>query len=448
MLIKTRREFLRIGLKSVGAIGALGALENFGSINAFAAGGDYKALVCIFLSGGNDGNNAVIPITTQLQNYAGYAAARPGLALAQGTLPLITNAQSEIYGLHPELTGIQNLYQQGHAAILANVGMLVQPVTRATFQSGQAPVPVNLFSHSDQSGQWQTAVPNGISNTGWGGRLADSMVSLNSGTQYPPVVATGDSGPFCAGVQTFPTSVPSTGAVPLASLASDAPRAQAMQQLLTFDNGVQLVQASNGIVTRGQTNANMLIAALASSPALQTPFPNSGIAAQLHMVAGIIGARTQLGISRQIFFVTLDGFDTHSTQLTIQDGLLAELGPAIAAFYAATQELGANQQVTTFTASEFGRTLMPSGGGGTDHAWGSHHFIIGGAVVGGMYGTFPLLVCGGPDDANNRGAMIPTTSVDQYGATLANWFGVPPAGMAAVFPNIGNFASANLGFLG
>jgi uncharacterized protein (DUF1501 family) len=293
-------------------------------------------------------------------------------------------------------------------------------------------------------------VPNGLAHTGWGGRLADAMQAMNAGGQLATVVATGGGGIFGTGAQTFPTSVPPTGAINLTGIVNNAARTTAVQQLLSFDNGLKLVQSANGVVTRGQSYATALNGLLASAAPIQTAFPaNNPLGDQLRMAARIISVRSQLGMSRQVFFCTLGGFDTHSTQLSIQDGLLAQLSPAVGAFYKATLELGVQQQVTTFTSSEFGRTLMPNSSGGTDHAWGSNHFVTGGAVLGGdMYGQFPLLALGGQNDANNRGTMIPGASVAQYAATLAGWFGVSAANMASIVPNIGSFPSANLGFLG
>jgi uncharacterized protein (DUF1501 family) len=222
-----------------------------------------------------------------------------------------------------------------------------------------------------------------------------------------------------------------------------------MQQLLTFDNGLQLVQAGNGIVTRGNNYANTLTNLLKTS-SLRTPFPaNNSLAAQLQTVANVMSVRGQLGLTRQIFFCQLGGFDTHSGQAATQQALLQQLSQAVLAFYQATQELLVDQNVTTFTASEFGRTLSPSGSDGTDHAWGNHHFVVGSGVKGGQFfGNFPLLALGSNYDANNRGTLIPTTAVDQYGATLAQWFGVAAGNLAQVFPNIGNFATSKLGFLG
>jgi len=454
--MKTRRDFLRIGVQSLTAAGALGALGKLGEINALAAGGGYQALVCVYLGGGNDSHNMVVPLNTQTQAYATYSASRQGLAIPQGSLLPITNKNSETYGLHPNMPELQNLYNSGHAAILANTGMLVIPLLNkqaySAYPSGSPFLPVNLFSHSDQTSQWQTAYPNGLGSTGWGGRLADMMQSLNSSGQYPSVVNNGGCGPFCTGVQTLPGVVPTQGPAGLSGVGTNMARQNGMQQLLSFDNGLQLVQAANSIANRGISQGSLLNNLLASAPALQTAFPaGNPLADQMKMVARIISVHAQLGLTRQIFFCNLGGFDTHGSQASTQSPLLQQLSQAVSAFYAATVELGLAQSVTTFTASEFGRTVMPNGSAGTDHAWGSHHVVVGGSVVGAdIYGSYPLLTLGNnnPLDVTGRGSLIPTTSVDQYAATLAQWFGVTPANLPAILPNIGNFTVQNLGFLG
>src|SRR5579863_3887261 len=413
MNIRSRREFLKDTLRSVTALGAAGSMAKFGEMNALAAGSGYLALVCVFLLGGNDGHNTVIPITTAQQNYNLYQQYRGGLALPQNTLLPIANG-TDTYGLHPSLVEIQGLYNQGKAAVLANVGMLVQPITRAVYlTNNSALVPSALFSHSDQSNQWQTGIPSGTGSSGWGGRITDLLQPQNSNAIFPPMIATNSCQLFCTGVQTFPATVPPTGMATLNGLSSASANA-GMQQLLTFDNGVQLVQAANGIMTRGNTYANTLTGLL-SDVALQTPFPaGNPLATQLQTVAKVMAVRNQLGLTRQIFFCLLDGFDTHGSQLGTQGPLLQQLSQAVLAFYQATQELAIDGSVTTFTASEFGRTLTPSGGDGSDHAWGNHHFIIGTSVKGGkFYGNFPLLVPGGSDDAGSRGVLLPTTAVDQ-----------------------------------
>lgn len=454
--MKTRRDFLRTGMKTLGAAASAGVFGKLTAINAHAAGNGYQALVCVYLSGGNDGHSMFVPITTAQQNYSAYSASRQGVAIPQASLLQVQTQTGDVYGFHPNMPEVRSLYTSGRAAVLANVGMLVQPIANKqvylAYPNGSPLLPVNLFSHSDQTSQWQTAQPNGISPTGWGGRLADIMASYNSAGQYPSIINNGGCGPFCTGAQTLPGVVPSQGPAGLTGTNGSAARMTGMQQVLTFDNGLTLVQAANSIANRGVSQGNLMNTALATAPALQTVFPSGNtLAAQLKMVARIIGVRAQLGLTRQIFFCSLGGFDTHSSQAANQDPLLQQLSQALNAFYQATVELAVSQSVTTFTASEFGRTIMPNGNAGTDHAWGSHHLVIGGAVQGNaLYGSYPLLALGGanPLDVTGRGSLIPTTSVDQYAATLALWFGVPQASLSAVLPNINNFATQNLGFLG
>ena len=446
MLIRSRREFLRDAIRSVSAVGALGGLTKFGEMNALAAGSSYQALVCIYLAGGNDGHNTVVPVSTAQQSYSLYQNARGALAIPQSSLLAIQNG-GDVYGLHPQLAEIQSLYAAGHAAVLANVGMLVEPISRAIYNTNNSSiVPNALFSHSDQASQWQSSIPTGLGSTGWGGRMADLLQASNAGSTFPAMTSTTGSSLFLTGQQSFAANVPTGTATPLNF--GNAARQAGLQQLLTFDNGLQLVQAANNTLGRGENYATALGGALAGAT-LATQFPAGNLlAAQLQTVARIIKVRSTLGLSRQIFYCELGGFDTHGGQLAIQSALLQQLSQAVLAFYQATQELGVDQNVTTFTASEFGRTLTPNSSG-TDHAWGSHHFVIGSGVKGGQFfGQFPSLALGGDSDAYNTGTLIPTSSVDQYGATLAQWFGVAAGSLPTIFPNIGNFSTANLGILG
>jgi uncharacterized protein (DUF1501 family) len=452
MLIKTRRDFMKAALTSVGALGALG---KFGEMNALASGNaPYQALVCIFLAGGNDSNSMVIPIATAQQNYSLYAQGRQTLAIPQASLQTIQNG-ADTYGLHPLMPEMAALYTAGNAAIVANVGMLVQPTTPSIFQKNLlAQLPTQLFSHSDQTNQWQAAIPNGTASTGWGGRVEDNLLTqYNSSAGFTPMTSTSGCGLFCTGQQTFAATVP-VGGASLLQGASTPSRLAAVQQLMAFDNGLKLVTAANANFNRGVGFSTTLTNALKSAK-VNTVFPATLIGAQLQTVAQIMSIRGALGIGRQVFFCQLGGFDTHGAQQPTQDPLLQQLSQAVAAFYLATQEVGTDAVTATFTASEFGRTLQPNGNAGTDHAWGSHHFVIGtgvnngGSLLGGqIWGQFPSLALGGPNDANTRGTMVPTTSVDQYAATMAQWFGVSPANLNSIFPYVGNFPTSNVGFLG
>jgi uncharacterized protein (DUF1501 family) len=447
----TRRRFLGSALKSATALGMMGSL---GRASAFAGSAPYQALVMINLFGGNDGHNTVIPISTAQQNYDAYSAVRGPLTLSQASLLPIADG-ADTYGLHPSLPEIQGLYNRGKAAILANVGNLVQPLTLAQYNSNNsAIVPVLLLSHPDQTSQWQSADPTGMRTNGWGGRAVDQLGLSNS--SFPVIADVGGCLEFCNGVQSLPAVVPpgvagaSGPSSSIAALDVDSGSAayNGQQQLLSFSNGLTLAQVNNGIMSRAPQQAGTL-SALLQSNRIKTTFPeNSLLANQLYTVANVMAVSSQLGLTRQIFFCQLPAFDTHDKQMSVQAGLLQQVSQAVGAFYKATQELGIAQNVVTFTTSEFGRTLSPSGTG-TDHGWGNHHFIIGGSVAGGkMYGTFPELQLGNSQDTTGRGVYIPTTSLAQYGATLAQWFGVSSANMAAVFPNIGKFGTSNLGFMG
>jgi len=463
MFIRSRRDFLRATIRSAAAIGAGGAMGKFGAMNALAqSGAPYQALVCIFLAGGNDGHNTVVPIATAKQNYSLYSQARGGLTIPQGSLLSIPDG-SDTYGLNPSMPEIANLYKSKKVAILANVGMLVKPfASRAAYQAATSSMlPSQLFSHSDQSGQWQTAIPTGLGSSGWGGRIADVLQTQspaqNTGAKFPPIASITGCGQFCTGANNLPASIPppysagqATSMATLGGLVPNSNTSAEMQQLLTFDNGLLLVQAGNNALSNGNNYAKTITGLLPTNK-ITTAFPaNNPLASQLLTVANVMSVQSQLGITRQIFFCTLGGFDTHSQQNETQPGLLQQLSQAMNAFYnCISQELNVANNVVAFTASEFGRTLSPSGNDGSDHAWGSHHFIMGGGVVGGkLYGSYPSLTLGGPDDANTRGTLIPSTGVDQYGATLANWFGVSAGNLATVFPNIGNYQTQNLGFLG
>jgi uncharacterized protein (DUF1501 family) len=444
---------MRLACCSAATASMVSGLSKFGLVSALAQGTtDYKALVCVFMFGGNDANNLIVPIDSA--GYVNYQTLRANLALPQASLLPLQAVNQANFGLHANLAELQTLFNTNKSlAFLANVGTLVQPTTRQQYQ-GHTTLPQNLFSHSDQQNQWQTTQLSGMANAGWAGKIADKIApTLNSAALFPPILSLAGNTIFSTGDSTRPFTM-SPGSTPGAqgfdSSAAAQARLLAVQQLLTFDTGISLVQAASTVTGQSIQEGVVLSNALKNIPAIQTVFPaNNGLASQLKQVAQVIAARSALSINRQIFFCSIGGFDTHSDQLNTQVNLYKQLSPAMLAFYQATQELGVANNVTTFTLSEFSRTFQPGSNGGTDHAWGGHQMILGGAVKGNaFYGTFPTLALAGPDDTGSNGRWIPSTSVDQYAATLASWFGVANTDLPSIFPNLANFATSNLGFLG
>jgi len=471
-MASTRRDFLRqTGCALIGGAAFISSIEEFGLINALAQGGsaatDYKALVCIFLNGGNDGNNTIVPVDQT--RYAEYASARAaaGLALpppgqAGGLLP-VNPISGGAYGLHPAMPELKTLFDNRQLAVVSNVGPLVELLTRDTYRNGSGKRPFQLFSHSDQVAQWQTSVSSDTSQTGWGGRTADRAAALNGAASFPQVISIAGTTLFATGANTRPLGISDArtslanvlplnnapGAAGYTTAQTNARRA-AFDGLRNLDLGATLVKASRDTTEQAiQTS----IALATTNSTLTTAFPDTTLGYQLEQVARLIKLRDTLGIKRQIFFCSLGGFDTHSNQMAAngQSALLTQVSQAMKAFYDATVELNIQNNVTAFTLSDFGRTLQPAGTGGgvgSDHAWGNHQFIMGGAVRGGdFYGRFPTLALGGPDDTDTRGRWIPSTSVEQYAATLAAWYGLTTSDIPLVFPFINRFPTANLGFM-
>lgn len=451
------------------------SMDTFGVVQALMpqSATGYKALVCVFLNGGNDGNNMIV----SLDQYNGPAGSLTegyfnvrnpaGLAIAQASLLPVSPVSGGSYGFHPNMPELRDLFNQGKLAVLCNNGPLVEPLTRTTYQNGTGKKPLQLFSHSDQVGLFQTAIADSVSQTGWGGRLADKTIGLNGAATFPSNVSIAGVNLLLTGVDTRQLAVADSNTT-LAnvlqlnngsglSTADNNSRLVSFNELRALDNEFKLIKAASDI----RSSSMQTDAALSSvNPTLTTVFPNTSLGRQLKQVALLIKACTDpaagINMKRQIFFTQIGGFDTHSAEIGGQGGLLTQVSQAIWAFYKATEELGIQDNVVTFTMSDFGRTLQPAGTGvnqvGTDHAWGNHQLIVGGSVLGHtFYGNYPTLRLGGPDDTDGgtgpRGRWIPTTSVEQYAATLALWYGLSSADLPAVFPLIGRFSTPNLGFM-
>lgn len=471
----SRRDFLRTSACALGSMALASSIESFGVVHALTpqAATDYKALVCVFLNGGNDGNNMFVsldqydgPAGSLVEGYSNVRNAA-GLAIPQASLLPVSPVSGGSYGFHPNMVDMQTLFNQGKLAVLCNNGPLVEPLTRTSYQNGTGKKPLQLFSHSDQVGLFQTAIANSISQTGWGGRLADKTLGLNGVATFPSNVSIAGINLLLTGVDTRQLAVADSN-TPLANVLvlSNAPGATTAEinsrlasfgELRTLDHNFTLVKAASDTRSSAIQTDNALSSV---SPVLTTVFPNTQLGRQLKQVALLIKACTDpvanINMKRQIFFTQIGGFDTHSAEIGGQGGLLTQVSAALKAFFDATVELNVQDKVTAFTMSDFGRTFQPAGTGaaqvGTDHAWGNHQLIVGGAVLGHtLYGVYPTLRLGGPDDtdggSNPRGRWIPTTSVEQYAATLATWYGLSSSDLAAVFPLIGRFPSPNLGFM-
>jgi uncharacterized protein (DUF1501 family) len=422
---------------------------------------DYKALVCVFLFGGNDSWNMVVPRSNA--EYDVYAQSRQNLAIPQASLlpinPLVPDPSGAQYGLHPSLAEIATLFEQDQVcALLANVGPLIEPTTRSQYFAQSVRLPPQLFSHNDQQDQWHSLRGQTTATSGWAGRIADvltapSMPPLNQSVAVN--ISLSGQTLFQAGMQSIPYTMGPTGPVNYLGLdgtdALSLARRTAFDQLLAAGQSTVYERAFAQVQQRSLRAAASINTALATARApnavpFTTVFPASPLGQQLKTVAELIAVREQLQASRQIFFVATGGFDTHDAQVADQPNLLGNVSRSLDAFYRATTEMGVARSVTAFTQSDFGRTLT-SNGDGTDHAWGGIQLVVGGGVAGRtMYGRYPVLQIGGPDDVGG-GRMIPGVSSDQFAATLAKWIGVPDAQLAAVAPHIGNFVERDLGFM-
>jgi uncharacterized protein (DUF1501 family) len=445
----------RAFLQHAGALAGTAALGQLGVLAAHAASSsDYKALVCIFLYGGNDANNTIVPLDTA--GYANYAQTRSYLALPQAQLlPLAVASGAPQYGLHPALPGLQSLWASGNLAIVANVGTLVQPLTKAQYLSTTTVKPESLFSHIDQQHEWQASISStSSSNSGWGGRLLDALAALNANSRIPPMISTGGNNLFVTGAASQALVIPTSGSFGLNGFSNDSAdtaRRSALEQLLSIDQSINLTQAAQAVMSGALSSSAILNPILTTTDAtLAARFAGltTNFSQQLLAIAKVIEARSTLGATRQVFLATLGSFDTHTDQLNTQQTLLSELDAGLTAFHGAMADIGAGKSVTSFTLSDFSRNFLPNTGGGTDHAWGSHPLVIGDAVNGGsIYGTMPTLELSGPDDASNLGRWIPTIAVDQFAATLATWFGADATALAAVLPNLSAFSPSTLGFI-
>ena len=424
-----------------------------------ATAADYKAIVCVFLYGGNDYGNTLVPYDAN--NYALYQQLRPTLAYAASSLtgtvltptvaPIDAAGFARQYALAPELAPLLPIFDAGRMAAVLNVGTLVQPTSKLQYTNKSVLLPPKLFSHNDQQSVWQSSAPEGAV-TGWGGRMGDLFQAGNGNTTFTCVNVSGNA-VFLSGNSAVQYQVSPGGSVPLSGLKNplfgSAACTEALRTLVSQPRTHLLENEYNRVMQRSISANDVLTSALATAPTIATPFPTpNALADQLKLVARMISNASAIGARRQVFFVSLGGFDNHDGLLTIHPGLLKSVADAVSAFYNATVELGVADKVTTFTASDFGRTLSGNNDG-SDHGWGSMHFVLGGAVNGKrFYGTPPAVANNGPDDVG-QGRLLPSTSVDQYAATLGKWLGASDTDLLSVLPNLANYNTSvrNLGFV-
>jgi uncharacterized protein (DUF1501 family) len=462
--MQNRRKFLKSSLAVPVAMAGGSMLSTLANFQAQAADTDgYRALVCVFLFGGMDCHDTVLPFDQP--SYDDYSQIRASLLSSYAGMPggstrtkesllalepTTANFGSRQFALPPQMSGMHTLFEQGKAAVVGNVGPLIEPTNRTTFNNGTVKLPARLFSHNDQQSTWMSFAPEG-SQLGWGGLFGDAVArgGANADTIFSAVSLAGNS-VFLTGdmVSPYQIGVDGVSTIRLIDLGGDALGPQVRDHFYsTGSNRSNLFERDFVNLSQVSLDANdILDSALQSGSTVQTAFPASGLGAQLRAVAETIAVRDTLGATRQVFFVALGGFDTHSAQADNLPGLQQDIGDSIAAFYSATEELGVANDVTTFTMADFGRTLTVNGDG-TDHGWGSHHFVVGGAVNGGdIYGDIPQSILQHAQDAGN-GRLIPSVSVEQFAAPLGRWFGLNQAELNAALPGLVNFPAGGLNFI-
>ncbi len=479
--ILTRRSLLsRAAYAGIGAT-VTPTIRDMRLINSALAAdppSDYKALVCLFLSGGNDSNNLIVP--TDTETYAAYTAIRGNLALPTSSLhtlrtgpngsdPAYQDVDGHTHGFHPSCAEFRTLFGEGKLAPVFNVGTLTRPLARASYLANTTGSrPPQLFSHSDQVTQWQTSIPDQPPITGWGGRVADMMDSWANPTgKVSMSVSVNGANTLEVGNLVSQYHVSTAGAVTLTGnlMTGSSPRVRALRDILALSSTNLQRRSYAEVVDRAIATGDLLNTSIAATSMAtdtppgtwvwNTPFPTSGLGNQLKMIARLIQARNGFEMKRQIFFCSVGGYDTHTAQVTLNPldtttgthaTLLNDISDCMYAFQRAMEQIEASNSVTTFTASDFNRTF-PTNSQGSDHGWGGHHLIMGGAVNGGQtYGHLPVFAINGPNDTST-GRWIPTLSVDQFSATLAKWFGVSATDLPSIFPNVGRFATSDLGFM-
>lgn len=461
--LAARRSFLKKIAFGIGSSSLLATQSKLHLMNSAIAAStdysgydDYKSLVCVFLFGGNDAFNMMVPY--EQSAYQQYSDTRTSMALARDSLLPLKGNQ---YAFHASLSDLQRLYNQDKLAVATNIGAIIEPTTRTSYRNESVRLPAHLFSHSHQQEFWETGknAQTSVHPPGWGGRMMDMLSSANANPSNPALFSLAGNSVWQKGLKPLDFSInPYQGITQIRSFTPNAwpnerfkqSRVAAWKDILSnnTDSPNLMQQFMSSSYTRTEERINNLLQEISQAQQVNTVFPGDNeLARELEKVATMISIRESLGMKRQIFFVALGGWDTHGNQLVDHAERLGKLNDALISFYDTTEELGVSDSVTAFTASEFGRT-MSINGDGTDHAWAGHNLVIGGAVNGGkIHGAALNLTIDGPDDAGDTGRFIPKYSVDQYGATLGKWMGMTESDLYEVFPNLNNFNSIDLGFM-
>jgi len=450
----TRRKFF--GQASCAAVGTSTLLSSLVNLKGMAAAAianstslvdpEFKALVCIFMSGGNDSYNMLMPRDTG--EYNDYAATRSNIAIPLNEmLPIFPDAAGgRLFGIHPSMVRSQQLFNEGKMAFISNVGTLVEPVTKDQYWNGQGNFPLGLYSHSDQGQQWMTGLPNGRSATGWGGKVADLINDMNNNPNISMNMSMSGTNIFQTGESTVEFTLdPYDGSSGIYGYGAtedwnvfDRMRTKALKSMIDYEYQNMFQKTYIDVIRRSRDGHELFQEAIGNVPAFQTVFTDNYLSRSFQMAANTIAAHEDLGMKRQIIFIDMGGFDNHDEVLNAQSGLLSELDTALGEFQDALEEVGLANQVTTFSLSEFSRTLT-SNGNGTDHAWGGNVMVLGGDVIGKrIFGDYPSLALESSLELGS-GVILPQMSADQYFAELALWFGVNPSDLPLIFPTLTNF---------
>ncbi len=451
--ISRRKFFGQASCAAIGVSTLYSSLVNLKALSALAmsnsttlADPDYKALVCLFQSGGNDSFNMLMPRSTS--EYAEYAATRSNIAIPiDQMLPIFPdNAGGRLFGIHPSMVRSQQLFNQGKMAFISNVGTLVEPTTKDQYWQGQVNLPLGLYSHSDQGQQWMTGLPNGRSGTGWGGKVADIIKDMNNSPNISMNLSLSGTNIFQTGETTIEFALdPYSGSSGITGYGDveewnvfDRLRTKAINSMVDYEYQDMFAKTYVDVIRRSRDGHVQFQDAIGNVPPFQTTFTDNYLSHAFQMAANSIAAHEALGMKRQIFFIDYGGWDNHDEVLNTQSGLLYELDTAFGEFSDALTEIGLSKQVTTFSLSEFSRTLT-SNGNGTDHAWGGNVMVLGDDVIGkNIYGDYPTLALQSSLELGS-GVLLPQISADQYFAELALWFGISPSDLPTIFPTLTNF---------